>query len=212
MSSSSADNDSGAEEATINGGEVNGGNRTPTREEGGNGRPSAPRIVELLEEARDDPPTPDQLGSRENRYRAVQHIATPSEDGSFDALPRRAGSPIDSLLSVPDDSPSVQVGSAAYAEWHSLTYYIGLSTFFARGKQYPTIRRLQTRSRKPNSFLPALRQTIPVPPLLQPLRTPRLLSLPQHTLTHCFSQQPTALTRLWGHRHTVSAMGSCTMD
>ncbi|KAK0735040.1 Golgi CORVET complex core vacuolar protein 8-domain-containing protein [Lasiosphaeria miniovina] len=31
-----------------------------------------------------------------------------SEDGSTDAIPRRAGSPIDSLLSIPDDSPSVQ--------------------------------------------------------------------------------------------------------
>jgi hypothetical protein len=35
-----------------------------------------------------------------------------SIDGaSVDALPRRAGSPIDSLMSGPDDSPSVQVNS-----------------------------------------------------------------------------------------------------
>src|SRR5690349_19187204 len=34
---------------------------------------------------------------------------TPSEDGSTDALPRLAASPMGSMLSVPDDTPSIQV-------------------------------------------------------------------------------------------------------
>lgn len=110
MSSSSVENDSGAEEATINGDDHDGGEHTPTRTVDGYGRPAQGRIVELLEEARDDAPTPDQLGNGTNRYKVARQIDSPSEDESLDALPRRAGSPIDSLLSVPDDSPSVQVG------------------------------------------------------------------------------------------------------
>ncbi|KAH8899208.1 hypothetical protein GQ53DRAFT_816382 [Thozetella sp. PMI_491] len=45
-----------------------------------------------------------------NSYRELLEDAqeNTSEDGSTDAIPRRAGSPIDSLLSGPDDSPSVQ--------------------------------------------------------------------------------------------------------
>lgn len=49
--------------------------------------------------------------SIKDRYRELleaEHEIT-SEDGSTDAIPRQAGSPIDSLLSIPDDSPSVQV-------------------------------------------------------------------------------------------------------
>lgn len=45
-----------------------------------------------------------------NRYKQLvqeEHDAA-SDSGSADALPRRAGSPVDSSLSVPDDSPSVQ--------------------------------------------------------------------------------------------------------
>ncbi|KAI3324556.1 Golgi CORVET complex core vacuolar protein 8-domain-containing protein [Xylariaceae sp. AK1471] len=62
---------------------------------------------ELLEDASDAPP--DQ-GSVANRYRQLlRDQADGSDEGSsMDGLPRRAGSPIDSLLSVPDDSPSVQ--------------------------------------------------------------------------------------------------------
>ncbi|KXJ91308.1 golgi complex component [Microdochium bolleyi] len=42
-----------------------------------------------------------------------------SESGSADGLPRRAGSPIDSLLSVPDDSPSI-LGSVLSSPGSSL--------------------------------------------------------------------------------------------
>lgn len=111
--SSSEDNDSGAEEATLNGDEINGRAHTPTPTSNEDGPlPAGGRIVELLQEERDSASTPPQLGNGINHYKAVQQIDSPSEDRSPHALPRRTGSPIDSLLSVPDDSPSVQVGKA----------------------------------------------------------------------------------------------------
>lgn len=80
---------------------------------------------ETIKEARDDTlgettqsledETPDAIGngSVSNRYRELLEAQadenSSSEDGSADALPRRAGSPIDSQLSGPDDSPSLQV-------------------------------------------------------------------------------------------------------
>ncbi|KAM0335359.1 hypothetical protein ACHAQA_000404 [Verticillium albo-atrum] len=44
-----------------------------------------------------------------SRYRQIlrDQVDDISEDGSVDAVPRRVGSPIDSLLSVPDDTPSI---------------------------------------------------------------------------------------------------------
>jgi vacuolar protein sorting-associated protein 8 len=52
-----------------------------------------------------------------NRYRdLLREQASGSDDGSsMDGLPRRAGSPIDSLLSGPEDSPSVQVRMSSYS-------------------------------------------------------------------------------------------------
>ena len=157
MSSSFVENDSGAEEATINGDDHNGGEHTPTRTADGNGRPAAGRIVELLEEARDDAPTPDRMGNGTNRYKVARQIDSPSEDESLDALPRRAGSPIDSLLSVPDDSPSVQVGLGNINWDLSLTQCAGLGTIVTWWKQYTSLRSLQTRSRKPDPIIPTLR-------------------------------------------------------
>lgn len=104
MSSSSVENGSGAEEGAIG----SGGDSTPTGEN--NGKPDAGRIVELLEEVREAASTPEHLGNGKNQYKTVPQAKSPSEDGSLDNLPRRAGSPIDSLLSVPDESPSIQVG------------------------------------------------------------------------------------------------------
>lgn len=120
MSSSSEDNDSGAEEETVNGdtetihGESNSGsvvnNGTPVR---------AGRIVELLEEELEDVTTPPPLGNGTNIFKLNQHTDSPSEDGSVDAVPKRSGSPIDSILSIPDDTPSVQV--LFLAIFHELT-------------------------------------------------------------------------------------------
>jgi vacuolar protein sorting-associated protein 8 len=119
MSTSSEDNDSGAEEATLNGDELNGGQVTPTQTSNENGTaPAGGRIAELLQEEREGASTPPQLGNGVNRYKAIRQIETHSEDGSLDALPRRADSPVDSMLSVPDDSPSVQVGQAETRLFH----------------------------------------------------------------------------------------------
>lgn len=107
MSDSSEENDSGAEEATINGDTYNREEHIADAEDvpsfiGG-------RISELLQEEREGASTPQPLGNGINRYKAAQQVESASEDGSLEALPRRTGSPIDSLLSIPDDSPSVQV-------------------------------------------------------------------------------------------------------
>ncbi len=111
--SSSEENDSGAEETTLNGDEINGRAHTPTQASNKDGiLPARGRIAELLQEERESASTPSQFGNGINHYKAAQERDSPSEDASPDALPRRTGSPIDSLLSVPDDSPSVQVGKA----------------------------------------------------------------------------------------------------
>lgn len=72
-------------------------------------------IAEILEEERQRedtetaPPTRNPLSN--NRYRQLLHDRDDaSEAGSSEGLPRRVGSPIGSLQSVPDDTPSVQVG------------------------------------------------------------------------------------------------------
>jgi len=54
------------------------------------------------------PASPSSIAHRYGELLEAEHDA-PSEDGSTDALPRLATSPIGSMLSVPDDTPSVQV-------------------------------------------------------------------------------------------------------
>jgi hypothetical protein len=70
-------------------------------------------IAEVLEEdlGEDVSNAPPEQGSVASRYRQLLNDqADVSDDGSSThGLPRRAGSPIDSLSSMPDDSPSVQV-------------------------------------------------------------------------------------------------------
>jgi hypothetical protein len=72
-------------------------------------------IVELLNEAREGSTTPVAIGngSVHDRYREIlqgQRGEAPSDEASVDgAPPRRPASPIDSMVSIPDDSPSVQV-------------------------------------------------------------------------------------------------------
>jgi len=109
MSSPSADNNSGGEDDTLEENNPRGDDRTIMRtidEPAHNGEGEG-RIVELLQEERESASTPQPNGT--NRYKFVQQAEDRSEDGSIEAIPRRAGSPIDSLLSVPDDFPSVQV-------------------------------------------------------------------------------------------------------
>ncbi|TGJ86917.1 hypothetical protein E0Z10_g1852 [Xylaria hypoxylon] len=70
----------------------------------------AEALEEELREDASNPPPAQQSSVAASRYRELlRDQADVSDDGSsMDGLPRRAGSPINSLLSVPDDSPSVQ--------------------------------------------------------------------------------------------------------
>ncbi|KAK2598567.1 hypothetical protein N8I77_011969 [Diaporthe amygdali] len=68
-------------------------------------------ISDLLEEERQqDSILPSEENGLAHRYKklAEDELEATSDNGSVDALPRRAGSPVDSMLSVPDRSPSVQ--------------------------------------------------------------------------------------------------------
>jgi vacuolar protein sorting-associated protein 8 len=76
-------------------------------------------LVELLEQERAAGATPARIGNGTiaDRHRELlgDHQDERSDGGSDIGLPRRAGSPIDSLLSVPpDDSPSLQVCVKGY--------------------------------------------------------------------------------------------------
>jgi len=69
-------------------------------------------IAEILEEEIQSPTTPVALGNGvANRYRQLlgSQPDAASDTESVDGLPKRAGSPVDSLLSIPDDLPSAQV-------------------------------------------------------------------------------------------------------
>lgn len=69
-------------------------------------------ISDLLEEERQQDSTlPSEENGLAHRYKklAEEEAEATSDNGSVDALPRRAGSPVDSMVSIPDRSPSVQV-------------------------------------------------------------------------------------------------------
>ncbi|CAJ2499897.1 Uu.00g027500.m01.CDS01 [Anthostomella pinea] len=69
------------------------------------------QIYEILEEERQEDAftAAPEPGAVANRYRQLLRDGDDvSENGSAEGLPRRVGSPIESLLSAPDDSPSVQ--------------------------------------------------------------------------------------------------------
>ena len=113
MSSSSADNDSGAEEDTINGDASPESHDDVVKNGNGNGNhPAGGRIVELLQEERGGASTTQQLGNGTNRFKAAQPVDDTSENSSSEALPYPPGSPAGSGLSIPDDSPSVQAGQS----------------------------------------------------------------------------------------------------
>lgn len=108
MSSSSADNESGEEEKDTGDVAVAEGSVTEYEHRQNDLEPGEDHIVQLLQEERDSPPTPRQA-TRTNRYKAVQDAGYGSEEGSSENLPRRPGSPPESIMSNPDDTPSVQV-------------------------------------------------------------------------------------------------------
>ncbi|KAI1649943.1 Golgi CORVET complex core vacuolar protein 8-domain-containing protein [Daldinia loculata] len=91
-----------------------------------------------------------------NRYRQLlRNRDDVSEAGSSEGLPRRAGSPIDSLLSIPDDSPSVQgsmISSLGSSRVPSLASRPGLSSPTPSFR--PFDRRFQSRIASPSALSP----------------------------------------------------------
>ncbi|RYP20878.1 hypothetical protein DL765_002528 [Monosporascus sp. GIB2] len=115
-------------------------------------------IAEILEEERQEeaesaPPRDNPLS---NRYRQLlRDTDDVSEEGSSEGLPRRVGSPIGSLQSVPDDSPSVQ-GSLLSSPGSSLLP--SLASRPGLGSPTPSFRpfdqRFQSRISSPSNLSP----------------------------------------------------------
>ncbi|RYP82366.1 hypothetical protein DL769_001691 [Monosporascus sp. CRB-8-3] len=115
-------------------------------------------IAEILEEERQEeaesaPPANNPLS---NRYRQLlRDTDDVSEEGASEGLPRRVGSPIGSLQSVPDDSPSVQ-GSVLSSPGSSLLP--SLASRPGLGSPTPSFRpfdqRFQSRISSPSSLSP----------------------------------------------------------
>src|SRR5438309_2161044 len=74
-------------------------------------------IVELLEEEKAGASTPLENGFRGQGYSNVQEPDQASEDGSLEIPSRRVESPSRSVLSTPDDTPSVQVNVQQPEYW-----------------------------------------------------------------------------------------------
>lgn len=83
----------------------------PTEPSQNGSEPGEERIIQLLQEERDrgGPSTPQQIDNRTNQYQVVQQAEDGSENGASEVLPRQPGSPPESIMSNPDDTPSVQV-------------------------------------------------------------------------------------------------------
>ncbi|KAK2004728.1 vacuolar assembly/sorting protein VPS8 [Colletotrichum falcatum] len=101
-------------------------------------------------------------GAVPNRYRDIlrEQADDVSEEGSVDAAPKRAGSPIDSLMSVPDDSPSIQgsvISSLSSSVLPSVASRPGLSSPSPSFR--PFDRRFQ--SRISSSFIQSTRPSSP---------------------------------------------------
>lgn len=109
------DNDSGAEEEIINGDNLNGEAHTSIYRSVEDGAHLAGgRIAELLKEERQNIGTPEPLGNGANRYKRALEIDDVSDEEYQDAVPGRSDSPVDSMLSIPDDTPSIQVGHTVW--------------------------------------------------------------------------------------------------
>lgn len=68
-------------------------------------------ISEMLEEelAAGVSPEPVGNGVHGKGYKIIDTAEGHFDDGSQDGTPPRNGSPVDSMLSIPDDTPSIQV-------------------------------------------------------------------------------------------------------
>lgn len=123
-------------------------------------------ISDLLEEERQQDSTlPSEENGLAHTYKrlAEEEQEAASDNGSVDALPRRAGSPVDSMMSIPDRSPSVQVAHPApLACSHQELTLPGLWYFLSQ-QQRPPIARLEAPTGEPDPVLPTLRPPLPVP-------------------------------------------------
>ncbi|OTA91141.1 hypothetical protein M434DRAFT_397398 [Hypoxylon sp. CO27-5] len=99
---------------------------------------------------------PTENGPIANRYRQLLRDRDDvSEEGSAEGLPRRAGSPMDSLLSAPDDSPSLggsMISSVGSSRVPSLASRPGLSSPTPSFR--PFDRRFQSRISSPSALSP----------------------------------------------------------
>ncbi|KAK7962313.1 Vacuolar protein sorting-associated protein 8 [Apiospora aurea] len=116
-------------------------------------------IAEVLEEERREDaaaPAPENNGPLANRYRQLlRDQDDTSESGSAEGLPKRVGSPIDSLLSVPDDTHSVQgsvLSSPSSSILPSVASRPGLSSPSPSFR--PFDRRFQSRIASPSTLSP----------------------------------------------------------
>lgn len=105
-----------------------------------------------------------------NRYKqlAQDEVKTASDDGSTDILPRRAASPIDSTVSIPDDTPSVQVCRDCCFARDMISEYsvrmltiLGIRSLLSK-QHHPAITSLETSNGQSESFLPTIRPPLPV--------------------------------------------------
>ncbi|KAI0380227.1 Golgi CORVET complex core vacuolar protein 8-domain-containing protein [Hypomontagnella monticulosa] len=115
-------------------------------------------IADIIEEERKGiiSEEPAENGVVANRYRQLlRDRDDASEEGSAEGIPRRAGSPIDSLLSIPDDSPSLQgsmVSSPGSSRVPSLASRPGLGSPTPSFR--PFDRRFQSRIASPSLLSP----------------------------------------------------------
>jgi hypothetical protein len=175
-------------------------------------------IADILEEELQAPGTPVPPlgnGSIAHRYREIVKEAeadTVSEEGSTDAIPRRAGSPIDSLLSIPDDTPSVQVGGSYTAAVWGTNTLSGLRHILSWQQRAP-LSSLKTRPQQPDAILPPLRPQIPVPHIItvSSLPTTFISQLSRQSQSNRLPEQPVA-ARSGRNRHPFASVGGCTMD
>ncbi|KAH8682254.1 Golgi CORVET complex core vacuolar protein 8-domain-containing protein [Xylariales sp. PMI_506] len=115
-------------------------------------------IVEILEEERqeDAAEPPSSNSALPNRYhQLLRDQDDASDSGSAEGLPRRVGSPLDSLLSAPDDTPSVQgsvLSSPTSSVLPSVASRPGLSSPTPSFR--PFDRRFQSRISSPSLLSP----------------------------------------------------------
>ncbi|KAK8072440.1 vacuolar protein sorting-associated protein 9a [Apiospora saccharicola] len=116
-------------------------------------------LAEVLEEERQEDaaaPAPENNGPLANRYRhLLRDQDDTSESGSAEGLPKRVGSPIDSLLSVPDDAHSIQgsvLSSPSSSILPSVASRPGLSSPSPSFR--PFDRRFQSRIASPSNLSP----------------------------------------------------------